>query len=73
MFAQSLAKCQKSLEEDGMRAVEALTVSTAAYIGDKRELVVLDANEQQKIEEFWVRNMPILWAKAYAELGDLRS
>ncbi len=73
MFPPSLDKCQSSLNHEGTRAVEALTASTAAFIGDKRQEVVLDANEQQAIEDFWIRNMPALWEKAYSELGDLRS
>lgn len=72
MFPQHLKDCQKALTHEGGKAVDALTVATAAFIGDARGEVVLDANEQQRIEEFWVRNLSVLLQKARGELGNLR-
>jgi len=71
MFPRDLEDCQKALESEGSKAVDALTVCSAAVIGDARGRVVLDAQEQQKIEDFWRRNFPLLMSKALGELGVL--
>lgn len=71
MFAQDLEKCQKTLEHEGGKAVDALTVATAAVISDERGRLVLDANEQQEIEDFWRRNFPALMSKATDALAHL--
>lgn len=69
MFPQTLDKCQDALTHEGGKAVDALTVATAAFIGDARKEVILDANEQEAIAAFWHRNLPTLMKKAHSELG----
>jgi len=60
MFPLSLESCQKTLSTESVKAVNALAACTAAVLGDERRRLVLDAREQQRIEDWWGRNLQAL-------------
>lgn len=64
MFAQKLDSCDSTFTKESQKAIDALTICTAAKIGKARGRVVLDAPEQQKIEDFWARNIEVLMEKS---------
>ena len=68
MFPQSLKQCQPTLETARTKAIDALTLATAAQLGlefgAEHWSGPLDATQQQKIEGFWERNFEALLQRA---------